>query len=109
MTGDYNINYLENKEKQNLETIIHPYDLNVTNKQQLTRIKDESNSSIDYIKIDGNEPLLYSEVFASPIQTYHFAQLNILATKLSKNNVMKNQIYEEKIRAQKILSILSSN
>ena len=26
--GDYNINYLENKEKQNLETIIQPYDLN---------------------------------------------------------------------------------
>ena len=63
MIGDYNINYLENKEKQNLETIIQPYDLNVTNKHQATRIKDESNSFIDYIIIDGNEPLRYSEIF----------------------------------------------
>ena len=75
MMGDYNIIYLENKEKQNLETIIQPYDLNVTNKHQATRIKDESNSLIDYIIIDGNEPLLYKEIFDSPIQTDHFAQL----------------------------------
>ena len=40
---DYNINYLENKEKQTLETIIQLYDLNVTNKHQATRDKDESN------------------------------------------------------------------
>ena len=93
--GDYNINYLENKEKQNLETIIQPYDLNVTNKHQATRIKDESISLIDYIIIDGNEPLLYSEIFDSPIQTDHFAQLIILATKLSKNKVIKKQIYDK--------------
>ena len=95
MMGDYNINYLENKEKQNLETIIQPYDLNVTNKHQATRIKDESNSLIDYIIIDGNEPLLYNEIFDSPIQTDHFAQLIILATKLSKNKVIKKQIYDK--------------
>ena len=93
--GDYNINYLENKEKQNLETIIQPYDLNVTNKHQATRIKDESNSLIDYIIIDGNEPLLYNEIFDSPIQTDHFAQLIILATKFSKNKVIKKQIYDK--------------
>ena len=95
MMGDYNINYLENKEKQNLETIIQPYDLNVTNKHQATRIKDESNSLIDYIIIDGNEPLLYNKIFDSPIQTDHFAQLIILATKLSKNKVIKKQIYDK--------------
>ena len=95
MMGDYNINYLENKEKQNLETIIQPYDLNVTNKHQSTRIKDESNSLIDYIIIDGNEPLLYNEIFDSPIQTDHFAQLIILATKFSKNKVFKKQIYDK--------------
>ena len=95
MMGDYNKNYLGNKEKQNLETIIQPYDLNVTNKHQATRIKDESNSLIDYIIIDGNEPLLYNEIFDSPIQTDHFAQLIILATKLSKNKVIKKQIYDK--------------
>ena len=65
----------------------------MTNKHQATRIKDESNSVIDYIIFDGNEPLLYSEVFDSPIQTDHFAQLIILATKLSKNK--KKQIYHK--------------
>ena len=71
--GVYNINYLENKEKQNLETIIQSYDLNVANKFQATRLKDESNSLIGYITIEGNETLLYSEIFYSPIQTDHFA------------------------------------
>ena len=87
--GDYHINYLENKEKQNLETIIQPYDVNVTNKHQATRIKDGSNSLIDYIFIDGNEPLFNSKIFDPPIQTDHFAQLNILVTKISKNKVIK--------------------
>ena len=93
MMRDNNINYLENKEKQNLETIIQPYDLNVTNKQQATRIKDESNSLIDYIIIDGNDPLLYSEIVDTQIQIDQFAQLIFLATKLSKNKVIKKQIY----------------
>ena len=86
---------MENKEKQNLETIIQPYDQNETNKHQATRIKDESNSLIDYIIIDGNEPLRYSENFYSPIQTDHFAQLIILATKISKNKLIKKQIYDK--------------
>ena len=86
---------MENKEKQNLETIIQPYDLHVTNKHQATRIKDESNSLIDYNIFDGNEPLLYSEVFDSPIQTDHFAQVIILATKLSKDKRLIKQIYHK--------------
>ena len=84
-----------NKEKQNLETIIQAYDLNVTNKHQATRIMDESNSLIDYTIIDGNEPLLYREIFDSPIQTDHFVQLIVLATKLSRNKVIKKQIYDK--------------
>ena len=91
----FNINYLENKEKQNLEAIIQPYDLNVTNKRHSTRIKDESNSLFDYIIIDGNDPLHYSEIVDSPIQTDRFAQLIFLATKLSKNKVIKKQIYDK--------------
>ena len=61
----------------------------MTNKHQATRIKDETNSPIDYNIIDGNEPLLYSENFDSPIQTDNFAQLIFLATKLSKSKVIK--------------------
>ena len=74
MMGEYNINYLENKEKQNLETIIQPYDLNGTNRHQATRITDESNSLIDYIVFNANEPYLYSRIFDSLIQADHYAQ-----------------------------------
>ena len=62
-----------NKEKQNLETIIQPYDLNVTTKHQATRIKDESNSLIDYIIIDGNEPLLIEKFL-----THQYKQIILL-------------------------------
>ena len=47
MVGYYNFNYLKNKEKQYLEAIIQPCDLNVTNKHQATGFKNESNSLID--------------------------------------------------------------
>ena len=83
---DFDINYLENKEKQNFETINPPYDLIVINKRQATRIKNKSHSLIDYIVIDGNEPLFYSKIFDSTIQTDHFAQLIVLATKKTRKN-----------------------
>ena len=92
---------MENKEKQNLETIFQPYDLNVTNKHQATRIKDVSNSLVDYIFIDGNEPLRYSEIFDSPIPTDPFAQYIILTTKHRKNKVIKIQIYDKTIYSPK--------
>ena len=62
MMGYYNINYLKNKEMRNLEAIIQRYDLNVTIKHQATRNKDQSNSLVDYIIIDRNQQLLYSEI-----------------------------------------------
>ena len=67
----------------------------MTNKQQATGIKHESNSLIDYTIIDGNEPLLYSEIVDSPTQTDHFAQLIILATNLITNKVFKKQFYDK--------------
>ena len=109
MMADYTINYLENKEKQNVEIIIQSYDLNVTNKHQATRIRDESSSIIDYINNEGNEPLLYSENFDSPTQTDHFAKSIILATNLSKNKVIKKQIYDKTNYRPKEYNIPSSN
>ena len=96
MMEDDNITYLEIKEKHNLETIIQPFDLNATYEHQTFRIKYESNSLIDYIINDGNETLLYRKTFDSPIQTDHFAQLIIFAKKLSKNKVIKKQIYDKR-------------
>ena len=82
---DYNIIYLENKEKQNLETINQLYDLNLINKHQATRIKFESDS-INYRSqyYWRKQTPSYSEIFDSQIQTDQFAQIIILATKLSK-------------------------
>ena len=73
MMGDYNINYLENKEKQKLETIIQPYDLNVTNKHQASRIKDESNPLIDYTFNNANEPF-----FIVKYLTHQYKQIILL-------------------------------
>ena len=45
LMGDYNIDYLNWKEKQCLDSITVPYGLNVINSQHPTRIR--SNSKID--------------------------------------------------------------
>ena len=44
--GDYNINYLNTREKQDLETVILPYGLIVSNADQPTRIKGTSKTLI---------------------------------------------------------------
>ena len=53
---DYNINYLKDKGKENLENILIPYDLNVRNRTVMTRINNSSNdhSLIDYVIFDNS-------------------------------------------------------
>ena len=50
--GDYNINYLNQKEHNCLDTILTPYDLHVLNRTEPTRVKGASKSLIDYIITD---------------------------------------------------------
>ena len=50
--GDYNIDYLNWKEKQCLDSVIVPYGLSVINDNQPTRVQGNSSSLIDYIITD---------------------------------------------------------
>ena len=52
LIGDYNINYLNNKEKQKLDTIILPYDLHLMNSRTGTRHQNGSCRLLDYIITD---------------------------------------------------------
>ena len=54
LVGDYNINYFRDVEKQSLETILTPYNLEVQNKKVPTRIsrKTFTRSLIDYMISD---------------------------------------------------------
>ena len=47
--GDFNIGYLNNQEKQYLDTITVPYGLNIVNTEIPTRVRGKSKSFLDYI------------------------------------------------------------
>ena len=49
LMGDYNIDYLNLKEKENLEAILLPYGLQIMNTEQPTRVKGNSQSLFDFI------------------------------------------------------------
>ena len=52
LMGDYNIDYLNRKERNCLNTILTPYDQHVLNRTEPTRTKGASESLIDYIITD---------------------------------------------------------
>ena len=75
LIGDYNINYLNNKENQNLDTIILPYDLHLMNSRTATRHQNGSCSLLDYIITDNWLREKYNYVFDSPITSDYLAQI----------------------------------
>ena len=52
LLGDYNINYLNSKEEENLDSIIIPYGLKVFFPNDETRISSSTKTHIDYIISD---------------------------------------------------------
>ena len=82
LLGDYNLNYLNEDDKQSLNTILIPYNLDVTNKLTPTHSK----ALIDYIITDlGIKDLTNNSiVFTPPIKTDH--QATALITELKLNN-----------------------
>ena len=52
LLGDYNINYLDIKEKENLDSIIIPYGLKVFCPNEETRSSSSTKTHIDYIISD---------------------------------------------------------
>ena len=75
LIGDYNINYLNNKEKQKLDTIILPYDLQLMNSRTATRHQNGCCSLLDYIITDNALRGKYYYVFDSPVKSDHLAQM----------------------------------
>ena len=52
LMGDYNVDYLNKKEKQSLDTIMIPYGLKITNENIPTRISGNCKPLLDYIITD---------------------------------------------------------
>ena len=71
LLGDYNINYLDSKEKENLDSIIIPYGLKVFCPNDETRISSSTKTHIDYIITD-YETNDIEFCFDTPYKTDHF-------------------------------------
>ena len=94
LLGDYNLNYLNEDDKQSLDTILIPYNLDVTNKFTSTHSK----ALIDYIITDlGIKDLTNNSiVFTPPIKTDHQATAFITELKLNNNvRPIKRKIYDK--------------
>ena len=101
--GDYNINYLNQREKEDLETVILPNGLTTINTDQPTRISNKSGSLIDYIITDhyNNAHSFSSFVSDTPFRTSvpidHFATSVISNINLQPSpKVFMKDIYDKK-------------
>ena len=75
LMGDYNINYLNHREKQMLDTILIPYGLKPSNVNENTM--KTTNSLIDYVIVEDGFKTLSTIISDTPIKTDHYAQLVI--------------------------------
>ena len=94
LLGDYNLNYLNEDDKQSSDTILIPFNLDVTNKLTPTHSK----AVIDYIITDlGIKDLTNTSiVFTPPIKTAHQATAFVRKVKLNNNiRSIKRKIYDK--------------
>ena len=94
LLGDYNLNYLNEDDKQSLDTILIPYNLDVTNKLTPTHSK----ALIDYIISDLSIQGLSNNSlkFTPPIKTDHQATAFITELKLNNNiSLIKRKIIDK--------------
>ena len=83
LLGDYNINYLDSKEKENLDSIIIPYGLKVFCPYDETRISYSTKTHIDYI-ISDYETNGIEFCFDTRYKTDHFASFILTDIKCGK-------------------------
>ena len=87
--GDYNINYLNTREKQDLETVTPPYGLRVSSTDQPTRIKDTSKKSIEYIITDYSNAVFFTPIVSdTPLPTFAKKPSDHLARSAITNSQM---------------------
>ena len=84
LLGDYNINYLDSKEKENLDSIIIPYGLKVFCPNDETRISSSTKTHIDYV-ISDYETNGIEFCFDTPYKTDHFASFILMDIKCGKS------------------------
>ena len=95
LMGDYNINYLNSKEKEKLDSILLSYHLEIQNKTEATRICKASKTAtlIDYFVSD-----IYVKktiVCDTAILSGHFALCTILKEETNPLKLVeKNKIYD---------------
>ena len=102
LVGDFNINYFKDVEKQNLETILTPYNLEVQNKEVPTRISRNTfnRSLIDYMIAD-NFTVNSTIVFDNATFSDHFATLGFLKYKKISNQLSTiKTFFDKKITRQ---------
>ena len=103
LMGDYNIDYLNWKERQFLDSIIVPYGLNVINSQHATRIQGNSKSLIDYIISDlPNAKQFQPIVSDTPLRTSKNNDIDHQATSTitqiqmkTKSKVIKKEFFDK--------------
>ena len=83
LMGDYNIDYLNWKEKQCLDSITIPYGLNVVNNSHPTWVQGNANSLIDYIITDLPQAENYEPIVSdAPLRTVKKKDIDHLATSI---------------------------
>ena len=81
--GDYNIDYLNEKERKSLDTITIPYGLRITNTVFPTRVQGNSMSLIDYIITDLPQVEKFQIVFSDTLlRTLHGKEIDHYAKSL---------------------------
>ena len=116
LMGDYNLDYLNKKEKQSLDTIMIPYGLKITNENIPTRISGNCKSLLDYIITDLPE---YKRTYISdtPLRTIkgkmsdHYATSIITDIKIHKPpKVTLKEIFDKTdYRVEELRKLISNS
>ena len=90
--GDYNIDYLNPKEKEFLETILLPLGRQIMNTEQPTRVKGNSQSLIDFIITDLPKSKCFETIVSdTPLRTLKNAEIDHWATSTITSIQMKKK------------------
>ena len=116
LRGDYNLDYLNKKEKQSLDTIIIPYGLKITNESIPTRISGNCKSLLDYIITDLPE-YKQSCISDTPLRTIkgktsdHYATSIITEIKMHKPpKVTLKEIFDKTgYRVEQLRKLISNS
>ena len=118
LMGDYNIDYMNEREMQDLETVIIPYGFKINNIDQPTRVRGNSKSLIDYIISDHFQSESFNAyVSDTPLRTANKQQIDHFATSLitnidckSTSKVFKKTIFNKQTyQREKFQNILQAS